>query len=94
MQENAELRQQQTQAEERSRKADDRQKADAYKQVHCRFAAAASFGSSHSMLHALMLAQPLVPGFSKECFLSLHIKARGSQLEICLRWLSLGFAGW
>ena len=33
VQENAELRQQQTEVEARSRKADDRQKADAYKQV-------------------------------------------------------------
>ena len=33
MQENAELREQQSAAEEKSRKADDRQKADACKQV-------------------------------------------------------------
>ena len=60
MQENAALRQQQTEVEERSRKADDRQKADAYKQVNCRIAAAGSFDSARSMLHALMLAQSLV----------------------------------
>ncbi len=35
LQENAELRQQQCEAEEKGRRADDRQKADAYKQVCC-----------------------------------------------------------
>lgn len=74
MQENAELRQQQTEAEERSRKADDRQKADAYKQVQCRFVAAGSFDSPCSMLHALMLAQSLIPGFWKNVFYHCTLK--------------------